>query len=281
MKNFKNKLAVITGGSSGIGLALAKQLAAQGMNVWILARREEVLINAIEEIRREKVSEDQKFGYQVLDVADAIAVQKEMGVFQNEVGVPDLLVNSAGVTFPGEFEKIEIPVFHNMMDVNYFGTVHMVHALVDGMAARGSGHIVNVSSVAGFLAIYGYTAYSGAKFAVRGFSDALRSELKLKGLQVSVAFPPDTDTPMLAYENEFKPPITREVAGTAGLMAPEDVARSILKGIEKNKYLIITGFESKLLFSLNNLLGSLVYPILDIMIAQAKKKIEKSPKVYE
>ena len=281
MKNFKNKLAVITGGSSGIGLALAKQLAAQGMNVWILARREEVLINAIEEIRREKVSEDQKFGYQVLDVADAIAVQKEMGVFQNEVGVPDLLVNSAGVTFPGEFEKIEIPVFHNMMDVNYFGTVHMVHALVDGMAARGSGHIVNVSSVAGFLAIYGYTAYSGAKFAVRGFSDALRSELKLKGLQVSVAFPPDTDTPMLAYENEFKPPITREVAGTAGLMAPENVARSILKGIEKNKYLIITGFESKLLFSLNNLLGRLVYPILDIMIAQAKKKIEKSPKVYE
>ena len=212
----------------------------------------------------------------MLDITDPQAVKNEMEHFQKEIGVPDLLINSAGVTYPGEFEKIEIPVFHNMIDVNYFGTVHMVHALVDGMAARGSGHIVNISSVAGFLAIYGYTAYSGSKFAVRGFSDALRSELKLKGLQVSVAFPPDTDTPMLAYENEIKPPITLEVAGTAGLMAPEDVARSILKGIKKNKYLLITGFESKLLFSLNNLLGRLVYPILDMMITQAKKKIEKS-----
>ena len=276
MKNFENKLALITGGSSGIGLALAKQLAAQGMNVWILARREEALVSALEEIRKNKSSETQKFGYLVLDVADTEAVKNEIARFQKEVGVPDLLINSAGVTYPGEFEKIEIPVFHNMMDVNYFGTVHMVHAVVDGMAARGSGHIVNISSVAGFLAIYGYTAYSGAKFAVRGFSDALRSELKLKGLQVSVAFPPDTDTPMLAYENEFKPPITREVAGTAGLMAPEDVAMSIIKGIKKDKYLIISGFESKLLFSLNNLLGRLVYPILDIMIVQAKKKIERS-----
>jgi 3-dehydrosphinganine reductase len=139
------------------------------------------------------------------------------------------------------------------------------------MIKRGSGHIVNISSIAGFLGVYGYTAYGASKYAVRGFSDVLRAEMKPLGIQVSVVFPPDTDTPQLAYENQFKPPETKELAGNAHAVSPEIVAKAILRGVARRQYVIIPGFEGKLYYWLGGLVGTGLYPIMDLMVAQARR----------
>ena len=105
------------------------------------------------------------------------------------------------------------------MDLNYFGTVNMVKALLPAMLERGSGHIVNISSVAAFLGVFGYSAYGASKYAVRGFSDVLRAEVKPLGVRVSVVFPPDMDTPGLANENKTKPFETHEIEGKHGCVS--------------------------------------------------------------
>jgi 3-dehydrosphinganine reductase len=269
---FRNQVALITGGSSGIGLATARLLAAQGAHVWLLARDPDRLAAALAQVQSTCPSAEQRCGVIQADVSDAGQAIAAVQQVIERAGVPDLVINSAGVVHPGYFQDLDLDRFHWMMDIDYFGIVHVVKAVVPHMIERGSGHIVNISSLAGILAIYGYTAYSGAKFAVRGFTDALRSEMKPLGIQVSIVFPPDTDTPQLAYENQFKPPETREIAGNARAMTADQVAKSILDGVAHRRYIIIPGFEGKLFYWLSGLVGTGLYPIMDMMVASARAK---------
>jgi 3-dehydrosphinganine reductase len=278
MKNFENKLALITGGSSGIGLALAKMLSSRGANVYLLARRPDVLHSALIEVENAACSTNQHFGTLTVDVADLEQVNEEMAAFVEQTGVPDLLINSAGVTQPGQFEEQDPTLFRWIMDINILGMMYISRALLPGMLERRSGVIVNISSLAGFLGAYGYVAYGASKFAVRGFSDALRAEMKPRGIQVSVVFPPDTQTPQLEGEAPYKPAVTQALSDNAGVLSAESVAETILKGISRRKYIIIPGFESKLFYFINSLPGNLAYPIMDIMIAQALRKLEKQQK---
>jgi 3-dehydrosphinganine reductase len=128
--------------------------------------------------------------------------------------------------------------------------------------------------MAGILGVYGYSAYGASKFAVTGFTDVLRSELKPYNVQVSIVFPPDTDTPQLKYESQFKPFITKEVAGSASLMSAEAVAKEILKAVARGKYMIIPGSEGKILYIAKNLLGRAMYPVMDILVYSAIKKLK-------
>ncbi|MHB8868813.1 MAG: SDR family oxidoreductase [Thermoleophilia bacterium] len=269
--DLNGKLALVTGGSRGIGLAVSKELAARGSSVWIAARDPERLALAQEQIEGARRSGRQRVGTLTLDVADAAQVASVLGVFVEETGVPDILVNSAGVAHPGRFEELDIEIFRWMIDVNYLGTVHVTKAVVPGMIARGSGHIVNMSSIAGFLGVYGYSAYGGSKFAVTGLSDVLRAEMKPLGINVSVVFPPDTDTEQLVYEARFKPPVTMALAGTAKALSAEKVARSIVDGMTRRRYLITPGLEGSLFFRAQNLMGGFVYPLMDLMVSRAWK----------
>jgi 3-dehydrosphinganine reductase len=270
IKDFNHKVALITGGSSGIGLAVARLLAARGAHVWLLARRENLLEDTLASVQAACGHSSQRCGYVCADVSDYDQVEKAVAMVTDSVGVPDLVINSAGVTYPGYVEEIDLETFRTMMDVNYFGTVYTTRAVLDGMIARGSGYIVNLSSVAGFVGTFGYSAYGASKYAVRGFSDVLRAEMKPHGIGVAVVFPPDTDTPMLDYETPLKPPETKALAGNVNVMSAEEVANSILKGLERGRYLILPGFETQLLYRLNGLLGNLVYKIMDIFVARAK-----------
>ncbi len=269
---FSNQIALITGGSSGIGYALGRLLAANGAHVWLLARDQNRLAEALAGIEENRRSSSQRCGTLSADVTDPDQAANAIDQLIQKIGVPDLVINSAGVAHPGRFYELDLKIFHWMMDVNYFGIVNILKAVVPSMINRGSGHIVNISSSAGFIGVYGYSAYGASKYAVRGFSDVLRAELKPLGIKVSTVFPPDTETPQLAYEDQFKPAETKALSGSVSPMSAEDVARTILQGVERGKYVILPGSDNKMLFKLAGLLGKGVYPLMDFMIARAQKK---------
>ncbi len=270
-KTFNN--AIITGGSSGIGLALAKQLASEGANICLLARDEGKLAQAQQEVQSRSIREGQKVTTLSCDIRDYAALNHALNNWLSDNEYPDLVINSAGVTYPGYFQDLELSTFQWLMDINYFGTLHVCKSIVPGMINRGYGTIINISSQAGFFGIIGYTGYTASKFAVRGFSDALRSELKPLGVQVSVVFPPDTETPQLAFEEPLKPFETREVAGTLHPMSAEEVARETLRAARKGKYLIIPGFGGKFLYKLMGIMGNFTFTVIDWLIQKAKKKM--------
>ena len=151
------------------------------------------------------------------------------------------------------------------MDINYFGIVNITKALLPGMIRRGSGHLVNISSASGFLASYGYSAYAPSKYAVAGFSDILRSEMKPYGIKVSIVFPTDVDTPQLAYDIASQPLEALAMAPFRTVMAPEEAARKILRGIARDQYYILPGADSKFMYAVTRFLGTAFYPLFDIV----------------
>jgi len=280
MKAFSDKSVLITGGSSGIGLALAQKLAHQGAHISILARDPQKLDSAIQSVRLHRNSESQQVLGIQSDVSDRAEVIASLQMWMATSGVPDLVVNSAGIARPGEFNGFSLDHFDQMMSINFMGTVNVVHAVLPGMLARQSGHIVNISSLVGFLGMYGYTAYAASKFALRGFTDSLRTELKPKGIDLSIVFPSDTDTPQLAEENKYKPPVLFAIDEAAPPMTAEDVADSIIRGIQRRSYIITPGFSSWLFYHLSNFLGPLTYPVVDWMVADARRKVERNQARY-
>ncbi len=268
-------LGLITGGSSGIGLALAKKLVQSGTDICILARDAAKLENAKSELSKLKSVQSQQIYTLQADVTDYAQLEKVLTDFVSVRGWPDLVINSAGVTYPGYFQELDVDIFHWLMEINYYGTVHVLKILTPGMIEQGSGTILNISSQAGFVGVFGYSGYSASKYAVRGFSDVIRSELKPLGIQVSVAFPPDTETPQLAFEEPLKPYETRFIAGTTKVQTADAVADVILKAMGKGKYIIIPGFDGKLVYRAVNLIGNLVYPLMDTMVRTAQKKKAK------
>jgi 3-dehydrosphinganine reductase len=166
MKNLNGKFELITGGSSGIGLALACKLSPRNVGCHSCARSE-ALDEALEIIEKSRQNPLQKLIAISADVTDAKAIALTLADLKTNHGLPDLLINCAGVAKPGYAELLPLEDFRWMMDIDYHGTVNVTQTLLPDFIARGSGHIVNFSSLAGAVGIFGYTAYCGAKFAVR------------------------------------------------------------------------------------------------------------------
>jgi 3-dehydrosphinganine reductase len=242
------------------------------MNLWLVAQREGLLDSARKEVESYCTNQNQEIRTYSADVCNHQQVQDAVGLIINDSHAPSILINSAGAAHPGYVQNLELDIFNWMMSVNYFGTVHMTKAVLPYMLQQGSGYIVNISSLGGTISIIGYTAYSGSKFAVRGFTDALRQEMKLHGIGVSLVLPSDVDTPQLEYENRIKPPETKALGSISGSMSSQAVAKTIVAGVERGKYLIIPGTEGKVLYHLAGLLGGGINPIIDMIIADAVKK---------
>ena len=271
MKDWTGKHAVVTGGSSGIGLATAEALAERGCDVTIVARSRDRLELACEAVASHRKAPSQRFRWVSADVATPEGAASSIADATEQGARPvDLLVNCAGIIVPGCFEALPLEVFERTMD-SWRGCVQMGRAVVPSMMERGSGHIVNIASVAGFMGIFGYTAYSSAKYAIMGFSEALRSEMRPYGIAVSVVCPPDTDTPGLAYECSLRPPETDKVAGNIAPVAPAFVAEAIMRGVERGKYLIVPGVISKFYRFLKANALWLFFAITDGDVASARK----------
>lgn len=271
MMEFKDKVVLITGGSSGIGLALARVLAQQGARLWLLARDEQRLSTALAELRTLQPAYASDYHSLSVDVREARQVAQAVAHINAQDGVPDLVINSAGVTHPGYVQDLDLDLFRWMIEVNYLGTVYVTKAVLPGMIARRSGYIVNISSLAGVISIFGYSAYAPSKAAVRSFSEVLRCEMRPYGIGVSVVYPSDTDTPQLAYENRFKPPETKALGSMASALSADQVAQAILKGVIRRRFVIVPGLESKFWYLASWLAGPAAYPILDWLIARARR----------
>ncbi len=264
--------AFITGGSSGIGLATAKLLASGGANVIIFARKPDLLKIALTGIEDRRISMQQRFSSNPLDVSQRDEVQKVLSAAVSEFGAPDILINSAGVSYPQRFGDIPYDKFDETIKVNLYGTWNMTDILTPYLKER-KGYIVNVSSLAGLIGVFGMTAYSASKYAVIGFSEALRSELKPQGVTVSVLCPSDVKTPMLERANKIKPEEARAISSAADIMTPEAVAEALVKGMLRGDFLIIPNASAKFAHLVKRLLPGLAEWVIDRKINDVQKSV--------
>lgn len=276
-RSYSGKCVYITGGTSGIGLAGARLFSSRGADVILFGRQKDRGNTARGEVANARLEESQKIEFMPVDVSrrDDVAAVMEKAV--SSFGPPDILITSAGIQYPDYFEKIPREKFDEMLGTNLAGTWHVTASLVPHMKGKG-GHIVTVSSLAGIIGVFGYTAYSATKFAIIGFSESLRSELKRYGIIVSVLCPPDTDTPGLAEENKTKPAETRAVAGNAGIMTPDDVVRAMVAGMERGTFLIIPGLEGKFVCFAKRFFPRLVEFMMDRDIRKAARTNQRIQK---
>jgi len=249
-------LAVISGGSSGIGLACAAELLDRGCRVALLARDAGRLARARDALVAARP------GAHVLvrsvDVGDSEACRDAVSSLIAVEGAPEWVVASAGIARPGLFLEQDLAEHERHIQINYLGALHLLHSCTPSMAQRGRGHIVLVSSSAALAGIYGYSAYAPSKFALRGLGEVLRVELAECGVKVTVACPSDTDTPQYHGEQVFRPAVTKVISQGGGLWQPTTVARAIIAAAEKGRFLVGPGIGAWLLANFGGLAGSIL-----------------------
>lgn len=242
----ENKTVLITGASSGIGAATAKEFALNGALVLLVARNENKLKKVVAEIE----ANGGKAKYFVADVADFNIVQQLAEKVKTEVGVPDILVNNAGQGVWKFIDETGYEEVSEMMAVPYFAAFYMTKAFLPEMQKRNSGHIVNMTSYAGFIAFSGATAYIAARNAMIGFHNALAADLWRTNIKTSLAYFAKVKSDY--WQNN---PGSEERLPTSQSLIPvittEKAARAIVKGVKKGKRKIATPF---MIFVMNALI---------------------------
>jgi len=268
---YAGKKVFVTGGSSGIGKAAALILVKSGAHVLIAARGVERLDEAVAELEAVRIDPGQVISRVSCDVSDPEKMREVAKDAVAQLGGIDVLINNAGVAHPATIHDTTDEVYERMMRINYFGMVHTTRAFLPYFKEQRRGYIANVSSLLGFMGIYGYTAYAASKHAMTGFSDCLRQELLDYNVAISVMFPGDTDTPQLHEENKIKPAETKAIAGKVEAMSAEDVSTALLKGIAKGKYHILAGFDSKFTYFMYRHFPGVVRWVIDRPLKKFRK----------
>jgi 3-dehydrosphinganine reductase len=268
---FQKKLAIFCGGSKGIGKETAKLFVQMGGSVCLIARNEDILKLSKAECTKLANLEDQFVETISCDTSDMDKLKPLLDDFISRHYIPDFLINTIGYAIPKNFETYVLDDFRKNMDVNYFGTLIPILILLPHFLKAQKGHIVNTSSIAGFLGIFGYGTYSPTKFAIAGLTEVLRNEFKPQNIHCSLLFPPDTDTDAYKRENLTRPPECEAVSSTGKIMQPQKVAEALIKGILKKKFNITPG-GSRFVWNVKRLVPKLTYAFIDNDEKNAQKK---------
>jgi len=236
VQDLKGKHVMITGGSSGIGKAVATAFARRGANVSILARNAQKLSEAAGEIKAQvdaaaaNASSRVKLFEMSVDLSTSFdQVDKAVKETISKMGPVFMLVNCAGFAVSRKFENLTPDDEQRMMNLNYFGSVWTTRAALPSMKeAGGGGTVVFVASQGSLVGLYGMTAYCGSKFAIRGFAESLAMELSPYKISVCVSCPPDTETPGFEAENVGKPEETQQICEYGGLFSPQEVGDQLV-----------------------------------------------------
>lgn len=227
---FENKTAIVTGGASGIGRAIATELQRLGADVLIAD-----IVGATEAAKA--------IGCRgvTLDVTDADAVNTVVREFSEERGRLDYIFNNAGIVVAGEAKVLEYVDWKRTIDVNVYGVINGVHAAYPLMVRQGFGHIVNTASAAGLVPTPESVPYGASKFAVVGLSRSLRAEGKAHGVKVTAICPGFVRTPIIDTAKLIGISKEKSIAliDKLGWMEPDDLAREVIKGVRENRALII------------------------------------------
>ncbi|MFZ0834317.1 MAG: SDR family NAD(P)-dependent oxidoreductase [Mycobacterium sp.] len=257
MQGFAGKVAVVTGAGSGIGRALALELARSGAKVAISDVDVDGLAGTEEQLKAigTPVKTDR------LDVTEREAVLAYADAVNDHFGAVNQIYNNAGIAFNGDVEVTAFKDIERVMDVDFWGVVNGTKAFLPHLIASGDGHVVNISSVFGLFAAPSQAAYNSAKFAVRGFTEALRQEMILAKRPVKVT---------TVHPGGIKTNIARNMTATEGFdiaeyaksfdrvarTSPQKAARTILDGVRKNKARVLVGPDAKVLDVIVRLTGA-------------------------
>ena len=262
----------ITGGSSGIGLSLAKRYAHDGDDVVLLARSQNKLDEAVSACKAQAGNTAQIIVGVSLDVSDISNLQANMDAITGEYGQPDLLILSAGIAGNKTFLDMSSDEFDHMMTLNFSASREMARCVLPTMLERSSGQIAFISSMSGVMGVYGYSAYCASKYAVTGFVQALQQELLGTGVSATLVCPSEVATPMIAAEADSVLPQTRMLKDLGGTLSPEKAADIIIKGINKKKPVVITGFVANLFDFTNRVSPWLFRKITQVIIWYSSRK---------
>lgn len=266
------RIAFISGAGSGLGLQIAKSLITSGCDVVIFDQASTDAL--ILELTPLCVNRDQKVAGYVVDITDPIALDLAIEQAVTKVGVPDFAFNSAGILRTAVFTDLPFETFDKVINVNLIGSRNFAFSILKHM--KTGGHLALVASLAGIVGTYTQAAYAASKFGVVGLAEVLRTELKLKGISVSVVCPGEIDTPLLKYEREHGSPITEVLNDFAGVLTVDEAVAGILKGLKKREFMITPGFKAKLTRALARKTSSLLHWIIDRKLAKAYAKDESS-----
>jgi short-subunit dehydrogenase len=219
--SFANRVAVITGASSGIGWAVAKELAGRGCHVGLIARRLERLQTLAQEI----IVAGGKAAVAAADVGDRMQTLAAFRAVRQQLGPVDLLLANSGIGLPTPLEPQNVPQVESMFRINTLGVIYAIEAVLPEMLERGRGHLAAVSSLAAYKGLPGESAYCASKAAVNVYMEGLRIQLRKRGIAVTTICPGFIATPMTAV-NEFKMP---------WLMSAEKAAKKIVRALERRR----------------------------------------------
>jgi NAD(P)-dependent dehydrogenase (short-subunit alcohol dehydrogenase family) len=272
VKSFAGQRALITGGSSGIGLALAQALALEGARVCIAARDPQRLAHALAELAA--LSPAQPPCSVIMDVTSPEAIARGVRSAQEALGGLDLLINNAGYAQLGYIDELDDQAYVDMMAVNYFGPMRLSRACLPYFVQQGGGRIVNVTSMLGFMGTFGCSAYCASKYALSGFTEALRQDALPFGVHVHLCYPPTTNTPGLERENRDKPPEAWAIEGKSRAFSAAQVAEAILEGVRRGRFQIVVGLDSWLIWFAQRLAPWLVRFVIDRVLMKELRRRE-------
>ena len=274
MRTLDNKVVVITGAGSGIGRALALDMAGRGALVAVSDWNEAGLAATVELLKNAGVREVRS---DVLDVSDRAGFAAYALAVKDQFGRVDVVVNNAGVSHTGPVTEMEYADFDWLMGVNFWGVVHGTKEFLPHLIASGDGHLVNISSLFGLISVAGSSTYNASKYAVRGFTEAVRMDMLLAGHPVGVTcvHPGGIRTGIVRNGRVTRGESLADVAATfddLARMSPERAAAIIVKAVLTNKPRQLVGMDAHVLHTFARLVGARYQ---DVVVRVGRRRFAK------